>query len=158
MHEFSIRITILEIFAYTIIIKHSVLGDSAYPAKPYLFTPLLNPEGHAQQLYNESQIRSRSVVEQTFGIWKRRFPILAYGSRLKVRTVMTIIIATAILHNIAQRRREDIPPLDDDDPNIIENIIADNHVLNPPYPQNEAGNAGLLARNILINDYFNNLH
>lgn len=123
----------------------SVLGDSAYPTKPYLFTPLLNPEGRAQQLYNESHIRTRTVVEHTFGIWKRRFPILAYGSRLKINTVMTIIIATTVLHNIAQRRGEDIPPIDNEELDILQNI-ADDHV--PPHPQNDAGNAGLLAQYI----------
>ena len=35
------------------------------------------------QLYNESHIRTRTRVEHTFGLWKRRFPILAYGSRYK---------------------------------------------------------------------------
>ncbi|XP_011860215.1 PREDICTED: putative nuclease HARBI1, partial [Vollenhovia emeryi] len=132
-----------------------LLGDSAYPAKPYLFTPLLNPEGRAQQLYNESHIRTRTIVEHTFGIWKRRFPILAFGSRLKISTVMTIIIASAVLHNIARRRGEDIPPpVDDENLHILENIANNN--VNPHF-QNEAGNAGLLARNILINEYFNNL-
>lgn len=97
-------------------------------------------------------------MEHTFGIWKRRFPILAYGSRLKINTVMTIIIATAVLHNIAQRRGEDIPPINNEELDILQNIIADDHVPVPPYPQNDAGNAGLLARNILINEYFNNLH
>ncbi|XP_018406677.1 PREDICTED: putative nuclease HARBI1, partial [Cyphomyrmex costatus] len=42
-----------------------LLGDSAYPARPYLFTPLLNPQGPAQQLYNESHIRTRTRVEHT---------------------------------------------------------------------------------------------
>lgn len=140
-----------------IIIKfYSILGDSGYPAKSYLFTPLLNTETRAQQLYNESHIRTRTIVEHTFGIWKRRFPV-AYGSRLRITTVMTIIIATAVPHNIAQSRGEDIPPMDEEELRILENIIADDHV-NVNRVQNEAaGNAGLLARNILINEYFNNL-
>lgn len=72
---------------------------------------------------------------------------------------MTIIVATAVLHNIARRRGEDIPPpVDNEDLHILENIIANYHVLNSPPPQNEAGNVGLLARNIIINEYFNNLH
>lgn len=134
-----------------------ILGDSGYPAKPYLFTPLLNTATRAQQLYNESHIRTRTIVEHTFGIWKRRFPVLAYGSRLRITTVMTIIIATAVLHNIAQSRGEDIPPMDDEELRILENIIANDNV-NINRVQNEAaGNAGLLARNILINEYFNNL-
>jgi len=69
---------------------------------------------------------------------------------------MIIIIATAVLHNIAQNRGEDIPPIDDEELLILENIIADDHI-NVNHFLNEAGNAGLLARNILINEYFNNL-
>jgi len=70
---------------------------------------------------------------------------------------MTIIIATAVLHNIAQRQGEDVPPpVDNEELDILE-IIAGDRVPVPPYPQNDAGNAGLLARNILINEYFNNL-
>ena len=52
-----------------------------HPTRPYLFTSLLNFQGPAQ-LYNESHIRTRTRVEHTFGLWKHRFPILAYGSCL----------------------------------------------------------------------------
>lgn len=70
---------------------------------------------------------------------------------------MTIIIATAVLHNIAQSRGEDIPPIDDEELLILENIIANNHVNVNNFQNEAAGNAGILARNILVNDYFNNL-
>lgn len=50
-----------------------LLGDSAYPSKSYLLTPLLNPGRRAEVLYNEAQIRTRNIVERLFGIWKRRF-------------------------------------------------------------------------------------
>jgi len=70
---------------------------------------------------------------------------------------MTIMIATTVLHNITQRQGEDVPPpVDNEELDILE-IIAGDRVPVPPYLQNDAGNAGLLARNILINEYFNNL-
>jgi len=70
---------------------------------------------------------------------------------------MTIIIITAVLHNIAQRQGEDVPlPVDNEELDNLE-IIAGDRVPVLPYSQNDAGNAGLLARNILINEYFNNL-
>lgn len=97
--------------SYWIIANNLIAGDSGYPVRNYFFTPLLNPNGRAQELYNESLIRTRNSVERAIGLWKRRFPIMAYGARLKLRTVKTIIIATAVLHNIAIDMNEPEPPL-----------------------------------------------
>lgn len=96
-----------------------LLGDSGYALKPYLLTPHLNPLGIAQQRYNESHIRTRNVVERTIGVWKRRFPICAYGSRLKLENTLAVIVATAVLHNIALEMGEDEPPLDEDEQRIL---------------------------------------
>ena len=79
-----------------------LVGDSGYPLKNYLITPLPNAVGRAEQLFNESQIRTRNPIERTFGIWKRRFPILALGLRLKSDKVEAIVMATAFLHNFAR--------------------------------------------------------
>ncbi|KAG5886128.1 hypothetical protein JTB14_021350 [Gonioctena quinquepunctata] len=89
-------------------------GDSGYPLRNYFLTPLAEPNGRGQQLYNESLIRTRILIERTIGIWKRRFPILAYGSRLKESTTLTVIIATAVSHNIARDMNEPEPPVGDE--------------------------------------------
>ncbi|XP_018377351.1 PREDICTED: putative nuclease HARBI1 [Trachymyrmex cornetzi] len=95
-----------------------LLGDSGYPNLPYLMTPLLNPTKPAEHLYNEAQIRTRSRIERCFGIWKRRFAVLSIGSRFHtVQKMLPIVIATAILHNIAQQKNE---------PNVINPEIYDN--------------------------------
>nr|CAH7735089.1 unnamed protein product [Callosobruchus chinensis] len=91
-----------------------LLGDSGYAAKPYLLTPLLAPDTQAERRYNEAHIRTRNVVERTIGIWKRRFPILAYGCRLKLSTTLTIIVATAVIYNICKQNGEPNPPNIDD--------------------------------------------
>lgn len=39
-------------------------------------TPLLQTHNRAEELYNESQIRTRNVIERVFGVWKRRFPTI----------------------------------------------------------------------------------
>lgn len=52
----------------------------------------------SENRFNESQIQTRNVIERTFGIWKRRFPV-----------TQDIIVASAILHNIARERNERIP-------------------------------------------------
>jgi hypothetical protein len=71
------------------------VGASGYANTNFLLTPLLRPRTPAEQLYNESHIRT-NVVERCFGVLKRRFPILAYGCRLQSNKVL-IIIATSVL-------------------------------------------------------------
>ncbi|KAF9409261.1 hypothetical protein HW555_011296 [Spodoptera exigua] len=56
------------------------------------------------------------LSERSFGVWKRRFPALAVGLRVKLDKALTIIIATAVLHNISRQRGEPVPP---DDPELV---------------------------------------
>ncbi|KAB0804174.1 hypothetical protein PPYR_01144 [Photinus pyralis] len=76
-------------------------GDGGYPLRQYLITPLADPQTEAERLFNEAQIRTRNVIERTFGVWKRRFPVLSVGMRCKLHLVQQTIVATAVLHNIA---------------------------------------------------------
>ncbi|KAJ8954814.1 hypothetical protein NQ317_009290 [Molorchus minor] len=133
----------------------SLLGDSGYTLRPYLLTPLLNPVRPEENRYNEAHIRTRNTVERTFGIWKRRFPVLAYELRCKLDTSLIVIIATAVLHNIAQVFNENVPP-------PPENINAEelNYLIDQgnvqPVPIYRA-NHNYDYRRILINNFFLNL-
>lgn len=40
-------------------------------------------------------------MERLFGVWKRRFPCLQIGLATKLSTTANIIVACAVLHNIA---------------------------------------------------------
>lgn len=92
-----------------------LVADGGYASTPYMMTPLENPRTAAEQLYNESQIRTRNPVERSYGIWKRRFPALALGLRVKLNKALIIIMATAVLHNILRASGEQVPP---DDPEL----------------------------------------
>ena len=48
-----------------------IIGDSGYQNTVYLATPLLEPVTQVEELYNESQIRTRNVVERSYGVLKR---------------------------------------------------------------------------------------
>lgn len=77
-----------------------ILGDSAYAPKSYICKPLRNPRNDAEKSYQKAQIKSRNVVERTFGVLKRRFPCLQMGMHVNVEKVQDIVVACCILHNM----------------------------------------------------------
>jgi len=87
-----------------------LLGDSGYANSRYLLTPFGDLQTRPQNVYNESHIRTRNTVERQYGLWKRRFPVLSKGMSQNVEAVLNIIVATAVLHNIAIDMREPEPP------------------------------------------------
>ncbi|CAK1592206.1 unnamed protein product [Parnassius mnemosyne] len=133
-----------------------LLVDRGYAAKNYTMTPLENPRTPAEQLYNESQIRTRNAIERTYGVWKRRFPVLALGMRVKLEKALTIIIATAVLHNMLRRQGEQLPP---DDPEVLLPAPWDELLQLGQMQSLESAqhSTGQLARNSLISNYFYSL-
>lgn len=104
-------------------------------------------------MFNESQIRSRNVVEKQYGVWKRRFPALAKGLRVSLDTAQAIIVATAVLHNIACEENEVIPPVTEEDEAEIDYV---NNVQIVQVPE-QRHNADTITRDSLINNYFSRL-
>lgn len=86
-----------------------LVADSGYMNRSYLMMLLPVVNNPLESLYNESQIRSRNPIERAFGVWKRRFPVLAFGMHVHLNNSPPIIIATAVLHNILQNKREEVP-------------------------------------------------
>ncbi len=53
-----------------------------------------------KEKFNFALCRTRVLVEQTFGILKRRFPCLSVGLRTNPSRACKYIVACVILHNI----------------------------------------------------------
>lgn len=123
-----------------------LIGDQGYTLAKYMMTPLAETHNQAEALYNESLIRTRNAVERKYGVWKARFPVLRLELRLKLETVMDIIVATAVLHNIAQDRNDELP---------VDAIILDEENWLEAAMEDEVN--GVNVRNFLINNYFANL-
>nr|CAI5819208.1 unnamed protein product [Callosobruchus analis] len=51
-------------------------GDSGYPLKPYLITPLLQANTEGKRSFNGSLIRTRNIVERAYGATKA-FPCIS---------------------------------------------------------------------------------
>ncbi|KAJ8912531.1 hypothetical protein NQ315_014475 [Exocentrus adspersus] len=132
-------------------------GDSGYGLRRFLLTPLLNPQTRGDQLYNESHIRTRNIIERVNGILKRRFPVLAYGFRCNVENVLPIIVATTVLYNKARRMGEDEPPpAEGIDENILEYLVDQGNI---PVMGEENNNRNVLNhRQQIIEHFFNNLN
>jgi hypothetical protein len=90
-----------------------LIGDSGYACRSYMMTPIANPATIPEQRYNNAQALGRNCIERTNGILKRRFPCMKYGMRLRTDNTLKVIVATAILHNIATALGEDVPEEDE---------------------------------------------
>ncbi|KAL0879156.1 hypothetical protein ABMA27_002950, partial [Loxostege sticticalis] len=89
------------------------LGDSGYPLRPTMMTPILNPASSAESHYNEVHIATRNVVERCIGVLKARFRCLLVDRKLHYSpaTAAKIVNACSVLHNIAHRANVPYEPL-----------------------------------------------
>lgn len=81
--------------------KGFLLGDSDYECLPYLLTPIATPKTEKEKRYNDSHAKTRCLIEQSFEILKRRFPLLSKPMQTKVINTKNILLTCAVLHNIA---------------------------------------------------------
>ncbi|XP_046976343.1 putative nuclease HARBI1 [Vanessa cardui] len=91
-----------------------LLGDSGYPQRPWLMTPILNAEpGSQEEEYTRRHVQARSRIERCFGLLKARWRCLLRHRVLHYHPDMArkITNACCVLHNIAVSAR--IPPPSD---------------------------------------------
>ncbi|CAF4913626.1 unnamed protein product [Pieris macdunnoughi] len=140
-----------------------LLGDNDFQNRWYLLTPILNPTSESERRYNDSHAKTRTAIERTLEVWKRRFPVLALTLRVSLPVIHSIITATAVLHNICIINNVvDVPPesaTDEQDSGNIDNVASiensgldtdniDNQILDAG-EHFESGNYILDAGNIL---------
>ena len=85
---------------------HTV-GESGYPAEPWLLTPLTTPTTPSEHAYNASHARTRNVIERCFGVMKSRFRCLdnSGGTLLySPERACRIVTAVSVLHNFCITR------------------------------------------------------
>lgn len=78
-----------------------ILGDSGYPCRSWLMTPVSVPRERNEEAYNIAHKRTRVIIECAFGMLKKRFRILHDEMRVPTDKIPILILATVILHNIA---------------------------------------------------------
>jgi len=127
-----------------------LVAGSGYPLQSYLITPMLHPTTNVEHIFNESQIQTRNSVERSHDVWKRRFPILSLGINIRsLDTVQAIIVATAVLHNIARQFGDDMPKVTKEEEHLINlTLFKQTHFIN-----DQAGNLSRHRKRFL--NYFN---
>ena len=68
-----------------------LLGDSGYALKPYLMTPHNDPTTANQRAFNRAHRKTRVIIEQTFGRWKRQFHLLHSEIRMQPEKICQLI-------------------------------------------------------------------
>lgn len=123
-----------------------LLGDSGYPCLPHLMVPFRVPNSVPQRSFNVSLKKTRVKVECTIGVLKRRFPCLQYGLRQKKETCLSIIVACAVLHNMAIQFKD--PAFEDKENIEYVGEAEDEHASILDTSQ------GCLMRNSIVHNYF----
>lgn len=120
-----------------------LLGDSGYPCRNYILTPILRPLTAAERRYNSAHIRTRNTVERTFGVLKRRFACLSMGLHISLDRALAVIVAVSVLHNICLTANDNM--YEDD-------VFQANEVveLNLAHGNNE----NYATRNAIVNEIF----
>lgn len=92
-----------------------LVGDGGYPLEPWLLTPYSTPRTTQEEIFNKKQIKTRNVIERSFGVLKSRFRCLHHHRTLHYspQRAALIIYSCFILHNILIDQGFSIDEIDD---------------------------------------------
>ena len=84
-----------------------ILGDPAYPLRPWLMKPFTGTGlTQKQRKFNYHLSRSRVVVENAFGRLKGRWRTLMKRNDNDIKYILPIIMTCCILHNICENQHD----------------------------------------------------
>lgn len=114
------------------------LGDAGYALTPYCLTPYRGVRYHLkewasgnkrpqnpQELFNLRHSSLRNVIERTFGVVKKRFPLLVLMYSYPISTQVDLVLCIFYLHNfirIHQYERDEFDNFDENDEDRDVNI------------------------------------
>lgn len=95
-----------------------LVADGGYKNTPYMATPFnrrqrptANAYTAAELAYQKALLSTRNTVERSYGLLKRRFPILKYGMQLqRLSLIQKIITVCCMVHNICLQDPTDREP------------------------------------------------
>ena len=109
------------------------LGDAGFMVKRSILTPYRGVRYHLKEysrrgpqnpreLFNHRHSSLRNVIERTFGLLKKRFPIIASGTEphYSLEIMTHIVLACCILHNFLRSVDHDASLLDKVDRELAE--------------------------------------